>query len=249
MKSCRLVATLILFSLGTNFTAAGREILFDADWRFTLGDPLDAEQPQFDHSQWDQVELPHDWSIKGPISQENATGSPGGFFPAGVGWYRKTFVAPADSSKKQLTIRFDGVYMLAEVWMNGRKLGTHPNGYTPFSYDLTRYVKPGMENTIAVRVDNSRQLNSRWYTGSGIYKHVWLDVQEPIHLQPGSVWVRTLSADKGTAKLKIGASAENESGSTVPSVEFATEIFAPIGKVTAWARPWHTWRRSRVPST
>ena len=198
---------------------------------------------EFDHSHWQPIELPHDWSIQGPIAQKNPTGSPGGFFPAGVGWYWKSFTAPADWTGQHVTIRFDGVYMLSDVWINGEKLGTHAYGYTPFTYDLTPHLKTGQENTIAVRVDNAQQKNSRWYSGSGIYRHVWLDIRQPLHLQSDGICIRTLSADKDTAKLKIAITAENDSGAQPPSLASTTDIFAldaaghPVGNALAHADP------------
>jgi beta-galactosidase len=219
-------AFLVLFALASGASGVGSNTLFDADWRFALGDYPDAQQPQFDDSRWISVELPHDWSIGGPIAQTNTTGGGGGFFPAGVGWYRKTFTLPAETAGQRVTVRFDGVYMLSEVWVNGQRVGMHPYGYTPFSYDVTAQVKSGQANTIAVRVDNSKQMNSRWYSGSGIYRHVWLELLEPIHLQPAGVWVRTVSAEENEAVLKIGMSAENAGGSEPATVSFATKIFA-----------------------
>lgn len=205
---------------------AGTIAPFDADWRFTRGDPAGAQEPQFDDAAWSPVELPHDWMIAGPIERNNPTGGAGGFFPAGVGWYRKGFTLPAQDAGKQVTVRFDGVYMLSEVWVNGKSLGVHPYGYTPFSYDITSLIKPGQANMIAVRVDNSKQVNSRWYSGSGIYRHVYLEERDPLHVVPESVQISTLSANANEAALKISMSAENSGAADAGAVNFATDIFA-----------------------
>ena len=104
------------------------------------------------------------------------------YFPAGVGWYRKTFGAPPSWQGKCVSICFEGVYMSSEVFLNGKSLGVHPYGYTTFRYDLSPYLDFNRENVLAVRVDNSHQMNCRWYSGSGIYRHVWLVVTDPVHI-------------------------------------------------------------------
>ena len=172
------------------------------------------------------MELPHDWSIAGPLTPNNPTRNAGGYFPAGVGWYRKTFKLPSDSAGKRVAVRFDGVYMLAEVWVNGKSLGTHPYGYTPFACDLTAELKAGQPNTIAVRVDNSKQINSRWYSGSGIYRHVYLDVCNRLHILPESVHVTTMSADEAQATLRMAISAEDVGSMDADEATFTTEVFA-----------------------
>ena len=152
------------------------ELAADSGWKFLLGDPSGAEAPSFADTAWRAVNLPHDWSIEGRLDANNPTGSGGGFFPAGVGWYRKTFSAPADWHGKQVSVEFDGVYKDATVYLNGHELGTHPYGYTSFTFDLTPDLNFAGPNVLAVRVDNSAQPNSRWYSGSGIYRHVRVDV-------------------------------------------------------------------------
>ncbi|HUO10805.1 MAG TPA: glycoside hydrolase family 2 TIM barrel-domain containing protein [Phycisphaerae bacterium] len=198
---------------------------FDADWKFSRDDAVGAEVAGFDDKGWDAVQLPHDWSIGGAIEKGNATGSAGGFFPAGVGWYRKTFVAPAawGGGGKRVTIGFDGVYMLSEVWVNGQKVGEHAYGYTPFSFDVTSHLKVGAENTIAVRVDNSKQVNSRWYSGSGIYRHVWVEVTGPVRIARDGVVVRTVKASEKEATLEMTVTAESDGAA---DVDLATELFA-----------------------
>ena len=141
--------------------ALARETVpLDAGWRFQLGDAPDAALPTFDDSGWRSVELPHDWSIEGKTSPSEASAGGGGFFPTGVGWYRQTFRAPSSWGGRHVSVVFDGVYRNAEVWINGRRLGLHPYGYTPFQHDLTPHLRLDSENTLAVRVDNSSQPNS-----------------------------------------------------------------------------------------
>jgi len=156
---------------------------FDFGWRFSKGDHPGAEQPAFADAAWRTVTLPHDWSIEGPYDQNAPASGPGGYLPTGIGWYRKTFRLPENAKDKKITIQFDGIYMDSTVWINGRKLGTQPYGYTTFEYDLTPHLNFGdRDNVIAVRVDNSQQPNSRWYSGSGIYRHTWLRMSAPLHI-------------------------------------------------------------------
>ena len=117
---------------------------FNPDWIFTRGDPAGAESPNFDASAWSPVTLPHDWSILGPFSQDHPSGGGGGYLPGGIGWYRKSFqLTPADLAKT-VSIEFDGVYKNCTVWINGRRLGFHPYGYTSFAYELTPHLQAGI---------------------------------------------------------------------------------------------------------
>lgn len=147
---------------------------FNDDWKFCLGDIAGAEDPVFDDSGWRELELPHDWAVEGDFSIENPSGTGGGALPGGIGWYRKTFNAPAADSAKVWRLEFDGVYMNSEVFINGVSLGVRPYGYISFGYDISQYLHWGEENVVAVRVDNAEQPNSRWYSGCGIYRNVWM---------------------------------------------------------------------------
>jgi len=152
---------------------------FDAGWKFHLGDIPGAQTngihlPEAADRSWRSLDLPHDWSIEGEFSQNNSTGQQEGGLPAGIGWYCKAFKTPQNPAEK-VYIDFDGIYRNSEVYLNGHLLGKRPNGYISFRYDLTSWLKKGGDNILAVRVDNSAQPNSRWYTGSGIYRHVWLE--------------------------------------------------------------------------
>ena len=185
---------------------------FDHDWRFLLGDPSGAEAVSYDAAAWRTVDVPHDWSIEGKIDPKNPTGGSGGYFPAGIGWYRRGFTCPAAWRAKQVSVEFEGVYMNATVYINGHELGTHPYGYTSFLHDLTPHLQPGANNVLAVRVDQSKQPNSRWYSGSGIYRHVWLNVTGPVHVAPWSVFVTTPDVSAARATVSVKTRIVNQSG-------------------------------------
>lgn len=175
---------------------------FDKNWHFYLGDTIHAETPNFDDSQWRILDVPHDWSIEG----ENLKDHPGegdvGYFPTGIGWYRKTFQLPNYSKDRIYTIEFDGVYMNSTVWLNGHCLGTWPYGYSSFSYDLTPFLKK-KDNILAVKVDNSAQSNSRWYSGSGIYRHVRMVETTKTHFEHWGIFYQTLSISENEAKIRV----------------------------------------------
>ena len=191
-----------------------RKQLFDYDWKFFLGDAPDAKSNNFNDESWRKLDLPHDWGIEGKVNPKNPTGGGGGYFPAGIGWYRKTFQASDAWKANKIAIYFEGVYMNSEVFINGKSLGVYPYGYSSFSYDLTPYLHFGKENVIAVRVDNSQQINSRWYSGSGIYRHVWMMVTNPIHVAHWGAAISTpvVSAKKATVLVKTKL--KNETSST-----------------------------------
>ena len=177
---------------------------FDFDWKFIKGEVANAQAITIDESGWAGVQLPHDWSIEGPFDKKNPAGKRGGFLPGGIGWYRKHFqLSPQDKDKK-IFIQFDGIYQNSEVWINGHSLGIRPYGYTSFQRELTPYVKFGADNVLAVRVDNSDQPNSRWYTGSGIYRHVWLTVTDKLHVDHWGTYVTTpqISPDKAIVRVR-----------------------------------------------
>jgi beta-galactosidase len=207
-----LLLGLALLSVAADPLAAQRrQFSMDPGWRFTLGDPAGAERPGFDDRRWRRVDLPHDWSIEGTPQQDAPAGGRGGFFPTGTGWYRKAFRLPSDQRGRQALLEFEGVYMNSDVWFNGVHLGKRPYGYVGFGYDVTRQMVSGI-NVIAVRVDNSRQPNSRWYTGSGIYRHVWLSVTDPLHVGHWGTYVTTPRADSAGADVVARTRVENGHG-------------------------------------
>jgi beta-galactosidase len=167
---------------------------FDAGWRFTLGDPAGAERPAFDDSRWRRLDLPHDWSIEATPDEHAPGGGRMGFLPGGVGWYRKAFTLPSGATGRLISLEFNGVYMDSDVWINGVHLGRRPYGYISFAYDITAHLVRGT-NVVAVRVDNSAQPNSRWYSGSGIYRHVWLTIVNPFHVGHWGITITTPRID------------------------------------------------------
>jgi len=185
---------------------------FDNGWKFHLNDLAGAQEPRFDDSQWRSLDLPHDWSIEGDFSQDNPATPGGGALPGGVGWYRKTFRIPQSDEGKVVAIEFDGVYRNSEVWINGHYLGKRPYGYSSFRYELNPFLKYGTEpNVLAVKVDNSQQPNSRWYSGSGIYRNVWLVTTEKVFVDHWGTFVTTPEVTEGSAKVSIATKIRNAS--------------------------------------
>lgn len=205
-----MAAIALAFTLPAAAQPVGSQPL-DADWRFSQGDIASAEQPAFADSGWKQVSLPHDWAIAGPFDQHApATGS-GGFLPSGVAWYRKHFTLPSSSANSHVFVEFDGVMERSGVWINGHHVGHRPNGYASFRYDITPHLKTdGSENILAVRSDTSSQPASRWYAGSGIYRHVRLIILGDVHADAWSTTVRVDKLDNATANLSIASSITNQ---------------------------------------
>src|SRR5574341_101165 len=152
IRATRLLS-LLLTVLGIAVTPAlaqRQRLSMDPGWRFVLGDSTGAERPGFDDTRWRRLDLPHDWSIEGTPQQDAPAGGRGGYFPTGIGWYRKAFRLPAAARGRRIAIEFDGIYMNADVWINGRHLGRRPFGYIGVSYDITPRLVPGV-NVVAVR--------------------------------------------------------------------------------------------------
>lgn len=190
--------------------------LFDSGWKFHLGDVPDGQSLAFDDSMWRTVQLPHDWSIEQPFNPKWASGT--AYLPGGIGWYRNTFTLPATESGKRTFIRFNGVYENSQVWINGHDLGLRPNGFVSFQYELTDYLHPaGTPNAIAVRVDHSNYADSRFYTGSGIYRDVWLIDTDPVHIDRDRVYVTTpqVSADSATVAIQTVVSNQSNADQTI----------------------------------
>jgi beta-galactosidase len=209
-------------------------LAFDFDWRFALGDHPEAAQAHFDDRHWRLLDLPHDWSIEGEYRQTaNGTDWQSGYLPAGIGWYRKTFQLDPHWKGKHIRIHFDGVYMNSTVRINGHLLGTRPNGYIGFEYDLTPYLRPG-DNVIAVKVDHSKPLSARWYTGSGIYRHVWLKVDPPQHIPTWGVFFRTTALTPAQATAEVETTVAN-SAPHPADLQLHTSLTDPNGRVVARA--------------
>jgi len=207
---------------------------FDFGWKFLKGESLGAQQPEFSDSSWKNVDLPHDWSIEGPFNEREPAGSPGGYLPTGIGWYRKRFNLPESYKEKKVGIEFDGVYQNSEVWINGQYLGKRPYGYIPFFYDLTPHLRFGGDNVIAVRVDNSHQTNCRWYSGSGIYRHTWLLSTNRVHVAHWGTFVTSPRVSKDAATLQIKTRVKNE-GTHAARCTLAANLLDVDGKAVVRA--------------
>ncbi|MEP4948654.1 MAG: glycoside hydrolase family 2 TIM barrel-domain containing protein, partial [Flavobacteriaceae bacterium] len=186
-----------------------QKIDFDFGWKFIKGDFSQASNPIFDDSNWEDVDVPHDWSIAGPFKKENPAGNVGAFALGGIGWYRKKFSLPETDSESKIAIEFGGVYMNSEVWINGNYLGKRPFGYINFNYDLTPFLNYGGENVLSVRVDNSKEPSARWYTGSGIYRHVWLIKTNKLHIARHGVYVTSHRLNAATETVSIRTTLNN----------------------------------------
>lgn len=208
MKRHALIWMLALLTI-ISAAAQSRKITnMDADWRFHRGDVTGAEAASFNDTDWRKLNVPHDWSIEGENLQDNPGGGSIGYFPTGMGWYRKTFDVKGFNKKKRYTIEFDGIYMNSTVWINGHELGTWPFGYSSFSYDLTPYLRKS-KNVLTVKVDNSQQTNSRWYTGSGIYRHVRLVETAHTRFAQWGVFNSTLNLSEQQATIRVKSEVEN----------------------------------------
>jgi beta-galactosidase len=209
----RLFTSLSWFLLATTLPTAplhaAERIPLLADWEFRLDEPVRAADGRSPDRGWRLVTLPHDWSIELPTDPDAVTGGGGGYFPAATGWYRKTFDASSKWRGQELAIYFEGVYRNAEAWLNGSRLGDHAYGYTPFRFSITRHLRFDRPNELLVRVANDPQPNSRWYTGSGIYRPIWLEVRPVVHFVPESVFATTRTLSDDEANLNVSASIAN----------------------------------------
>ena len=226
---------LIFFALFADgaFGQSARSITdFDKGWHFHLGDISGGEKTTLADDNWRVLNLPHDWSIEGKFDQKNPATFDGGALPGGIGWYRKTFTVPAASKGKLVNIDFDGVYQKSTVWINGHQLGFRPNGYISFRYELTPYLNFGGKNIIAVKVDNSVQPNSRWYSGSGIYRNVWLVTTNKVAVNHWGTYVTTPSVSSQSASIHLTTHVKNYTGATV-KFTLHTTVYNAAGKAVA----------------
>jgi beta-galactosidase len=230
--------SLFFLLLLTISVSAQRSIVkFNKGWKFFLGDDSTAREAKFDDNKWRSVNLPHDWSIEGTFNETYPTTFNEGALPAGIGWYRKTFSLPLTSKNKRVLIRFDGVYRNSEVWINGHYLGKRPNGYISFQYEVTPYLKFGNEkNLIAIKVDNSAQPNSRWYTGSGIYRNVWLETINKLSIENKSFFITTSGVTTKEARINISFRTENTTGKE-QSYQLSYQFFDANGKLVIEDNP------------
>jgi len=225
-----LLITLLTSAAAANAQSARKTESFNIGWKFFLGDEPRAKNNTFNDAQWRSLNLPHDWSIEGRFDQKNPTTQAEGGLPAGIGWYRKSFTLPLSAQNKNIFIDFDGVYHNSEVWVNGHYLGKRPNGYISFRYDITPYLNFGnKKNVIAVRVDNSDQPNSRWYTGSGIYRNVWLVTMAKTYLTNWGTFITTPKVNDKVAEVALEIGVHQPSANNKLSLQ--TTIYNAEGKV------------------
>jgi beta-galactosidase len=228
-----LLIVLLSCVFAANAQSARKTERFNANWKFFLGDEPQAKNTEFDDGNWRALDLPHDWSIEGRFDPKNPTTQAEGGLPAGIGWYRKTFTVPASAQNKNVFIDFDGIYHNSEVWINGHYLGKRPNGYISFRYDLTPYLKFGSnKNVIAVRVDNSDQPNSRWYTGSGIYRNVWLITNAKTYFTNWGTYITTPHVDDASAAVALNIQLHQQS-SAKGKLSLQAIIYDISGKIVA----------------
>lgn len=229
----KLLSLFILISLSAIVHAqSGRSVLdFDQNWTFNLGDVSNGQNIDFNDASWRKLNLPHDWSIEGEFKKENPATVEGGALPGGIGWYRKTFTIPQTDKGKLIYIAFDGIYQKSDVWINGHHLGYRPNGYISFRYELTPYLNYGGKNVIAVKADNSLQPNSRWYSGSGIYRNVWLISTNKIAVNHWGTFVTTPKVSASHADVNLSVSIKNTTGNS-KLANIVSSIYAN-GKVVA----------------
>lgn len=197
------------------------------NWKFILNDVPEAKDPSFNDRRWQNVNLPHDWSVKQQLSPTLASCT--GYLPGGIGWYRKTINIPQDRRNEKVFIYFEGVYNRSEVYLNGHLLGERPNGYISFMYDATPYLNDTEENVVAVRVDHSKSADSRWYTGSGIYRDVWLVYSNPIHIAQWGVFAYPSIEKNNRGALNIEVELTNETESN-EQLHVVNELFDKNGK-------------------
>lgn len=222
------IFALAILLLGAQSLSARDRQSFDKDWLFVLADSAGMQKSEYSDGHWRRLNLPHDWAIEGDFSPSNPSGASGGALPGGIGWYRKHFSLSPDEKYDRFTITFDGVYMNSTVYINGHKLGTRPYGYSTFEYDLTPYIYKKGDNVIAVKVDNSDQPNSRWYSGCGIYRHVWFTkTLKKAYIPQWGQYVAT--TPKGNVKVKVDFYAE---GSRM-KLFIRNTIYDAAGKVVA----------------
>ena len=200
------------------------------DWKFVLKDVGNGQSPAVEDKKWLSIDLPHDWSVKQQLSPTLASAT--GFLPGGIAWYRKSITIPQSKQNKKVYLYFEGVYNRSEVFVNGHSLGERPNGYISFMYDATPYIQYGADNLIAVRIDHSRSADSRWYTGSGIYRNVWLVYANPLHIAQWGVFVYPETVSAKQAILTVEVEIDNTVVKTADLV-IINELLSADGKLVA----------------
>lgn len=237
MAGCTAFRRLLLiafFLFPSGLPAAPRETLFNDGWRFMLGEQPGAEAASHDDSKWRQVTLPHDWSIEHDFSATFASAT--GYLPGGIGWYRKQFITPPTAGGMRVTVRFEGVYRNSETWLNGVLLGSRPNGYINFEYDLTsKLAPPGQPNSLVVKVSREDVADSRWYPGTGIYRDVWLTVTDPVHVARHGIFLTTPVVTDELAEVTSTCEVVNDSATT-RDVTVIARVIDATGAMVSSAR-------------
>ncbi len=217
MKNLRASLSLLLLLIATSVAVSATNIntksLFDYGWKFSKGECAGAEDPAFNDKKWESVDLPHDWSIEGPFSKDNPAFSRGAWLPTGKCAYRKSFVVSEADRDQRFEIYFDGAYRNSEVYINGKFLGMRPMGYIAFHYDITPHLKFGEKNVITVKLDNSSQPGSRWYSGTGIYRHTYLIKTPKLYIPIWGNYIKAheVSKCKNEATISIETTVKNDS--------------------------------------
>lgn len=235
MSKINLLFVLFVFGLlACNKPVNVREVKnIDANWQFVKADSaFDGSMVALADSAWQNIDLPHDWAITDSVKKNNPSGDSGGYFGGGIGWYRKQLFIPTAYNNKNVTITFDGVYMQYDLYVNGQKVGSQSNGYITRFFDVSKFVKPGQNNVIALRVDNSVQPFDRWYTGCGIYRHVWLTVTNKVHIPVWGTYVTTPVVTVNWAMVNLQIAINNTTTADT-LVKVVTKIVAPGGNVIA----------------
>ena len=229
-KTCMLLTLFLMNQTAEAQVSFGKPSLFNEGWLFSLSDHPSAKLPDFEDTEWRQLNLPHDWSSEGKLSPKNASCT--GYLPAGIAWYRKHFQYVPSKDSPLSYLYFEGVYNRSEVYLNGHLLGKRPNGYISFMYELTPYLKKG-ENVLAVRVDHSRNADSRWYTGSGIYRDVWLVKAGEMHLSQWGTSYRLLSEENGNATVEVTSRMEHARGKSLRGLQLNVTLQDADGQTVA----------------
>lgn len=224
----RMLGLLMLALVCSSLQAERLTISMDKNWEFCLKD-LPADSVFIVQQGWRQLDLPHDWSIEGKYDKDHPSGRGGGYLPTGIAWYRKEFLLPAACEGRRVFIEFDGVMANSEVYINGKLLGKRPNGYVSFSYDMSEHLRYGGNNQLSVRVDNSIQPASRWYTGSGINRHVRMSIKSPVYLPQWGVFVRSSKVSSERAELDVQIDVRND-GTERADVQIVSVLRDASGK-------------------
>lgn len=245
MRKAFIVIFFVLAVLQLN---ARERRIFDKEWLFQLSSDNGLEAVDYADHTWRCVDLPHDWAIEGDFSPTNPSGASGGALPGGIGWYRKHFKVEKDGKYDRYVIEFDGVYMNSTVYVNGHKLGTRPYGYIAFEYDMTPYLNIGGDNVIAVKVDNGDQPNSRWYSGCGIYRHVWLKMTKKCHFSQWGQYVAT--KPDGSVRVQLDWADESGDGekASPKKPSFRNTVYDTSGRVVARSVSSHSTQQIHVKS-